>query len=282
MKLAPLFNTFNQYAFAANAFNPAAKAISRIFGLNVLEEPDFWSKTVMDTEPAALVTSLRSVSFALEYLPALTKVLQQEASTRGTARDGTPPEALLTLILPEAPHQHSKPERIAEAINGVTNLYEAIALLESAPENTLTVLSCDSGSDKSFDFLGAAKVMQGVKDLVLALWDRVVFYREAKISQRLELIAESLPILAKIAELEKNESLGREQAELIRRRVLEGATQFVSSRSTIPEMGQRSQFDPRQLMAPEPKLLTSGDTKTTETDSKPTRRRAKQAATAGE
>src|SRR5438874_445310 len=130
--------------------------------------------------------------------------------------------------------------------------------MESVAENTLIVLACDSGSDKSFDLLGAAKVIAGVKELILSLWDRIVFYREAQIAQRLELVTASLPILEKLSHLQNSNAIAPEQAELLRRKVLDGVGQLIASGATIPEMGGRSHVDPRQLMAPEPKLLTSG------------------------
>jgi hypothetical protein len=39
---------------------------------------------------------------------------------------------------------------------------------------------------------------------------------------------------------------------------MEGAGKFLSCGAIIPEMTKHSNFEPRQLLAPEPKLLTSG------------------------
>lgn len=38
----------------------------------------------------------------------------------------------------------------------------------------LSVIGCDSGSDKSFDFLGAAEIVNCVKDIILSFWNKVV------------------------------------------------------------------------------------------------------------
>jgi hypothetical protein len=120
------------------------------------------------------------------------------------------------------------------------------------------VIACDSGSDKSFDFLGAAKVIAGLKELILTMWDRVVYYREKKLDAKLDLIGKALPIIGKIEELKAAGSLEPEQAELIKQKVLGGVHKLLETGIVIPEISLRATYNPRQLMAPEPKLLTVG------------------------
>ena len=67
-------------------------------------------------------------------------------------------------------------------------MYEGCARIHKENENGLSVVAIDSGGDKSFDFLGVAKVMEEIRQIVLDLWDRVVFFRERKFEHRLELI----------------------------------------------------------------------------------------------
>ncbi|MBC8155346.1 MAG: hypothetical protein H7Z72_20855, partial [Bacteroidetes bacterium] len=50
--------------------------------------------------------------------------------------------------------------------------------------------------------------------------------------------------------------LGKEQAELFRRSVLAGAKDFLLAGAVLPEFESYSSYNPRQLMAPEVKLLT--------------------------
>lgn len=249
---------FKKYMFAAHQFTPAARRIAEMFKLDVLEDPSFWATLTIDAnEPVHSVYS--NIHFTVEYLPRLIELLQPEG--RRLIQQGGPDEAagpVLTLMLPEGEHEFSRPQRISEALMGVTYLYEAVATMESIPENSLLVLTCDSGSDKSFDLFGAAKVITGVKEIILSLWDRIVFYREEKVAHRLELVTASLPILEKLSQLQNDNAIEPEQAELLRRKIVDGVSQFVTSGATIPEMGGRSHVDPRQLMAPEPKLLTTG------------------------
>jgi hypothetical protein len=257
-----VLETFKKYLFAAQQYNAAGRRVAEIFGLTQLEDASFWAHVISEGPPEMIHKIFRSVHYAVDFLPALGELVLPDSSNDALSKEqaatGQGSNPVLTLILPEGEHQHSRPLRISEALMGITHLYEAVATVESVAENTLIVLTCDSGSDKSFDLFGAAKVIAGVKEIILSLWDRIVFYREAQMAHRLELITASLPILEKVSHLQSNNTIAPEQAELLRRKVLDGVGQFIASGATIPEMGRRSHVDPRQLMAPEPKLLTSG------------------------
>lgn len=161
----------------------------------------------------------------------------------------------LTVIVIEEEGQFSRPERLIEVLSGVVALYENCARIEGVTSSHLTVLACDSGSDKSFDFLGFAKVMEQVKEIFIALWDRVVFYKEKKLSSQIEVVAQGLPVLAKLTELESTEILGREEAEIIRRGILDGCGRILRAGAIIPEIHAHSSHNPRVLMAAEKMLL---------------------------
>ena len=163
---------------------------------------------------------------------------------------------ILSVILIEG-RDLSRPARLVNVLESIELLFQSCAVLTETPSESVTVIACDSGSDKSFDFLGAAKVMEALKEVILSLWDRIVFYRELQIAERLELVAQSLPIMEKIGILEQEKRLGREQAELLRRDVLSGVTKFVESGATIPELEERAHFSPRLLLSPVQKLLVA-------------------------
>jgi hypothetical protein len=165
-------------------------------------------------------------------------------------------KALLSVIIIEEEGKYSNPNRVIETLEAVQLLYESVSIMqEQRNEQQMILLACDSGSDKSFDLLGIAKLVEAVKEIILSLWDRVVFFREQKIGARLELIASSLPIIEKISEMEKAGHLEREQAEILRRKVSCGAEKFINAGAIIPEIANHSSYNPRQLMAPSPKLL---------------------------
>jgi len=265
---------FKQYLLAAQRYNSVAETVAKTFGFDRLVDAKFWTAK-SNEELHRFYFKLQS---AEELLPRLAELIRPEEG-RLASTDTAAPEkgrdSILTLVLPEEAHQHSRPERISQVLLGITAIYEVLATMEAAPENTLVVLGCDSGSDKSFDLLGLSKIVVGVKEIILSLWDRIVFHRELQVAQRLEVISASLPVLEKLSVMEKQEKFGPEQAELLRRKILEGINQFVSSGATIPEMAARGQFEPRKLMAPAPKLLTTGSVESMEKAAPPSRSRKK-------
>ena len=164
--------------------------------------------------------------------------------------------SFIVLIIEDA-NQYSSPQRLVHVFEGISNLYSVFASINKEREVDLIVLACDSGSDKSFDFLGLAKLMEQVKETIIAIWDRRVFHRQKHASECLSLIAESLPVIQQIEEMKGNGSLGPEEAELLKRKTIDGATKFIEAGAIIQEMEGESLHSPRQLMRPEPKLLVS-------------------------
>jgi len=166
-------------------------------------------------------------------------------------------QSLLTAIIAEDDSQFSNTTRIVYALESVNSFYEVWSELLKGEEIELVVVGCDSGSDKSFDFLGGAEIVNGVRETILQIWDRIVFYRHAKSMATIETIASTLPVYAQIAELENAGSISKEQAELLRRKTSGACEKFVEAGVMIPEMELEGTHSPRALMSPEPKLLGS-------------------------
>lgn len=165
---------------------------------------------------------------------------------------------LLSVLVIEEPGRFSTAERLSQVLISIGLLYEACATIEGLSPQELSVVACDSGSDKSFDLLGVAKAIDSVKDIIVSIWDRVVFFKERKMETQIELIGKSLPIIDYIGQLEQQNKLGPEEAEILRRKVTEGASKFVRCGAIIPEIEERAaSYNPRILMAPEPKLLSA-------------------------
>jgi hypothetical protein len=256
-----LLDGFQLYTLAADHFNEAGREVAKRLGLEALLSSEFWGRALFRTTEGPTDPSVteiyHGVVFIQNGLPRLLSVLEQESDTL-RARDGDQKKSssILTVQLPEEADQRSNPQRIADLMLAVSSIYEGLAVLKRQSETTLSVISCDSGGDKSFDFLGLANLVEDLKEILLGLWDRVVFYRELQMGQRLELVAQSLPVLEQIRTLQENGSLESEQAELVRRRIIDGCTKFLNCGAVIPEMEDRSHFSPRTLMATQPKLLT--------------------------
>jgi hypothetical protein len=143
-------------------------------------------------------------------------------------------------------------------LKSIVLIYKAACKLHNEEENTLALRSCDSGSDKSFDFTGLPQIIEQVKNIIFGIVDRVMFFREMKYSERVKRVSESLPILDQIAQMVDAKKLSPEQGELLRRDFVNGATKFLETGSLIPEIKDSSRYEPQTLLQPSPKLLLQG------------------------
>lgn len=256
---------FREYTLAVSEFGESERQLLRSLQLESLEEPETWAGFLdagkaTRASPEAMGNLAGSLHRAVEVLPMIVTLLDTEAlrlasAVRASSADGAG-EDLLSVVVLEDERVRSTPERLIAVFESVAAFYEVAAVLHGDSGARLSVVGCDSGSDKSFDFLGVANLMQEVREIVISLWDRVVFFRERQMAARVELIANSVPILERIESLKGNGALSPEQAEILKRKVIEGSAKFIESGSTIPELYQLSSVSVRQLVQPAPRLLS--------------------------
>jgi hypothetical protein len=264
-----LLAALRAYTVQAAAFGPAERRVVQAMELQALDDPAWWARVVGGGEgggprAAEAATMAQSIRAAGTYLPRLAGLLSTEGLRRGAgaARRPTAPSPdgleLLEVVVIEPDGQRSSPMRLITALEAVWLLYDAAATLLRLPSNTLSVAGCDAGSDTSFDFLGLAPVVATVKEILVSVWDRVVFYRGRPSEARVEMIERSVPILARIARMREAGEVGPEQAELLRRGIVAGVKKFLDAGCTIPEIEASATHQARDLLAPSPKLLAGG------------------------
>ncbi|HET6229059.1 MAG TPA: hypothetical protein VFE05_03205 [Longimicrobiaceae bacterium] len=259
-----LLGALREYTVRSTAFGPHERKVAQALDLAPLDDPAFWARAVGADEPAARAAAAQmaqSIRNTAAYLPKLLALLSNEALRRGAASsrgersgDGL---ALLEVVVIENERQRSSPMRLITALESVWLLYDVAATMQGLPSSTLSVESCDAGSDKSFAFLGLEPVIAAVKQIVLSVWDRVVFYRGRQSDVRLEMIERSVPVLTELAKMKQTGALGPEQAELLRRGILSGVKKFLDAGCTIPEIEASSSHESRTLLAPSPRLLAN-------------------------
>lgn len=247
-------------------FGDTEKKILDIFGMSGFESSSLWAKIITgDTKDNRDIVRpfFRGGTYIEEYLTKIVELLKQDnleyihdkfdSTITNTSIEN---KEILSVVLPEASKTASHPERLIMTLQSVEQFYKSMAIILGNDQNDISVIAIDSGSDKSFDFLGAAQVVTAVKELIIELWDRVVFYKEKKLQERIELISKSLPIIERIKSMEDSGALGKEQCELLKRDILSGTKKFLSAGALLPEFSYHSVQEPRKLMTPEAKLLS--------------------------
>ncbi len=264
------FRVFHHYAVAAHTFGPVERKVAELFELQRLAEPDFWAMLVMDPRADPDLSHYADVAMrGAKRLSSLHELVAPETIELPAVRVTEGALERFSILVVEEKGQLSRPMRLVNVLQGVTAVYETHAVLLSVPVETLLVATCDSGSDKAFDFLGVASAIQALKETIFSLWDRVAFFRERKVFVSIQLIAEALPVLSEISALAERNAIGPEQAELLRRKVIEGATQLVEAGAIPPELPALGHRNIRVLAAPEPKLLSTSLPSTVEETPKP-------------
>lgn len=223
-------------------------------------EAKFWQGLLSDLDRGQMFVTSNAVRFATVNLPKLAALLERDyPDTSEFDSDNVPisykDKALIKLILGEEGSQFSSAERLILALSSLQGLYDVINETNGVQEEKLLVLGIDSGSDKQFDILGIAAAIADTKDLILTLFDRLVFKKHSQSSKTIEIIAQSLPVFEKIGELETNGHVGPEQSALLKRKLFASLQGFVDSGAMIPEMDDALVVEPRIVMQPQPKLL---------------------------
>lgn len=253
-----------------DTFGDAEKKILEIFGLEDIHSHSLWTRIIIDDiQNVRDITRsyYRPILFIVDHLPQVIELLKQHHIEYShidktiTTNTDIENKEIISLILPELDTQSSHPDRLIMSLQSIELFYKSIAVILNEKNNELSVVAIDSGSDKSFDFLGAAKVVTAVKELIVEMWDRIVYYREKKMHEKLNLIEKSLPIFDTIKKMEDSGAIEKELGGILRRDIMIGAKSFISAGALLPEFNSQSYQDPRVLMAPEKKLLTMPEQK---------------------
>ncbi|HEX8599594.1 MAG TPA: hypothetical protein VF952_13900 [Chloroflexia bacterium] len=258
-----LLEALNSFGIRASRFSPRAKELLNILNLEYLTQPSTWQR-LLEYESgdsySLAVDAYHQLESIRRFLPSFIELLSQgvveDIKQESNSADGQRPGVeVLTVILIEQGGRFSKPERLIELLESIQGMYQVCSTILFEPSDDLSVIACDSGSDKSFDFLGAARVMDCVKEVLLGIWDNVAFRKERRLTQGIRAIGESLPVFEHIGVLEQEQKLPSEDAERLRHKLLSSIDKFIDVGATTPEINNRAQYDPRLLMSPAPKLL---------------------------
>lgn len=251
-----LFDVFMQYARDSKDFGRDEQIWIEIFDLEFLGEPQFWD----DMMAASYDTYGEKIEFVSEAMEKISELLrpyspeQLQDYLANIEQSHQKRFDVLSVILIENQHRLSSPTRVVEIVESVEMMYEAFASMEEESTTDLGVLACDSGLDKTFYFVGLASIVMQVRQLILSLWDRVIFYKEKNVEDRNKLICDSLPIFEQLTDL--TEELGEMQCKMIKRKLSGATLKFLRSGATIPEIEATPNNNPRQLLAPQQILMT--------------------------
>ena len=168
-------SSYADYCNRVSFYSNDEKKILEILGLDSLTNSELWSIVLSADQDEENLRksridfrrSLDAIIIAQKAVPRIINLIAHKDRNVFDLKRKDRPESfkdneLLNVLLIEDHNEYSSPERISKLMASITELYCAVAPFYEFEKNTLSVLSIDSGSDKSFDFLGVAA---GIKEL---------------------------------------------------------------------------------------------------------------------
>ena len=256
-----LMNSLNDFSIQSQKFEKSERMFLYSYNCEKILDPSEWVNILPNSASDGLVyelyTDLEDLKkFLLNFKPLIEQKHNRlkDDEPQDHSQVETDEGGLLTVILNEDAEKNSSPDRFVQMFEAINLFYESFAILEKK-DSKIVLADCDSGDAKSFDFLGDKRIITLMKELILELWDRVMFNREKQLESRIDSISNDLLIFDAIQELEKNKSLKQVEAKAVRDQIQQGAVRFIATGATIPEMDQHTTFIPKALMTPQAKLV---------------------------
>lgn len=252
-------------------YDPLDKHITSLFEIYDYSDASFWEQLIQynissgDQKGGSRFisnfsdTESKRMQGFFDKLAALKFLFQQEniVYEKGVVASPSKEKEVLTLILPESTGEASSIERVALMLEGIGEINKAVSNIELGLQTELILLATDSGSDKSFDLLGVKNVISAIKDIIIVVYEHLLFYKHAKFAKNIEAIRESLAISEKINSLLEEEKITKEEAGRYKVYLNKGLGKILDVGVLIPEFNENSGEELKKLLSPNPKYLSS-------------------------
>lgn len=234
---------------------PELELIS-ILGMTDFTDADFWQKAFSDLDPEFIWETNRKIEFTIQYLPKIVKLLDREFID-APQNDLENRSNLLVqrVILVDEGDSLSSPDRVIELLLSIKQIYSVIAEINNLPAENLSIIGLDSGSEKSFDFLGIARLMHELRETLTSAYNLIAFHRQNVTLKNIQVAGETLAIVERISEMEKNKTISGEESKRLRHTLFTGIEKFIGTGAYTPEM-EKPLESPQIVMRPQPRLLT--------------------------
>jgi hypothetical protein len=244
------------YINKVRAYGEAERRILKILDLEALGVADTWQEQIREPDTAFAFSLHNRIRNSLTFLPKFASILERDYKTSETRPAETVSDTQTqTVILTDEGDSLSSPQRLVELLSSMQQIYSVIAEVEGLPSETLAVVGMDSGSEKSFDFLGLAQLMHELRETLQSVYNMIVYHKQNVTIKNLQVASETLHVAAKISRMEGANELSAEDASRLRHSLYQGLERFVSTGAYTPEMETPAQ-SPALVVRPQPRLLT--------------------------
>ena len=250
------FEIITAYVAKVSTYNEVEKNVYGILGLSMLADPMFWQDQIKQFEPATAYDAWQKMRRANEVIVPILNLLDRdyENITKNESFPGQDVQVQTVILTDEGGHL-SSPIRIVELITAVEQIYAVIAEADGVRDAALAIVGMDSGSEKSLDFLGLARLMHELRETVQMVYNMITFHKQNVTIRNLQVAGETLAVVGKIAKLENAKSISEEDAKRMKQRLFAGLEKFAATGAYTREMNM-PHLPPALAMQPQPRMLT--------------------------
>jgi hypothetical protein len=253
---------YNEFTRYYQQFGDEEKDLMNFFGLNPLLDIGFWSGLI-DGEQTVNRKLLSDVDVGaynvIFVMPKLRELLTRETDKNEliiTDDQGSEREVKrVRLMIAEKERSLTDPQIVINVLRSVDELYSALSTLHARTGVGLAIGSIDSGSAKSFDFFGAAPIMEELNGLLIKVWDRIKFATEENFRYQIEVAMMAAGFTTRIKDAQTQQLVGEEQAQRINRTVAKAIETLFRSGAYTEEMDAPREVRASQALTPKTQMI---------------------------
>ena len=243
-------------------FGDSEKEMMSFFGLNPLLDIAFWS-ALIDGEQSVSRKIMSDVDVGaynvIFVMPKLRELLTRENDKDQlivTDEAGNETEIKrLRLLLAERTRSLTDPNIIINVLRSLDEFYEGMVNLRGGSNAGLTVGSIDSGSSKSFDFFGAASIMDEISALLIAVWDRIKYSAEENFRYQIEVAMMAAGFIGRVKEAQSSGLINEEQGQRITRSVAKAIETLFRAGAYTDDMDEQREVRASSFLVPKTQLI---------------------------
>ncbi len=253
---------YNEFTRYYQHFGDEEKDLMAFFGLNPLLDIGFWSGLI-DGEQAVNRKLMSDVDVGaynvIFVMPKLRELLTRDTDKGeliiADGHGGEREIKRVRVMIAEKERSLTDPHILINVIRSMDELYEGLSVLHGETNVGIAIGSMDSGSSKSFDFFGAASIMDEINSLLINVWDRIKYSTEENFRYQIEVAMMAAGFVSRVKDAQSQQVIGEEQAQRTTRVVAKSIETLFRSGAFTEDMDSPREVRASQFLTPKQPLI---------------------------
>lgn len=270
-----LIDTQSQYRKITASYGKTEIQLLQTLKIDRLLTDSFWSQVLSDIfkysqgEKTPVNSKTRNEIFTihervhliLHHLPPVIDLLERDydselAKSLTERESGYKNKDILRILILEDEGETTTPTTASKVLIAIEKIYDIFVSLDGKKHDKIDLVGLDSGSDKSFDFLGLASAVKEIRELILGAYDRHQANKSLPSKERLALVDDSLNSMERINVAVKAKKISKEDGNKFKKLISKNVDELFKAGGITEDVLNVTAPTPRQLMKPDRKMLT--------------------------